>query len=344
MKRKEPPSNDDNVANKRSCLPKVAISPILAKNSQKIVHSRMNWGSGKGLEIITNAVHEYDNNIGTTLLTGKKMSIPQFSQKKNIPVRTLRRYLAPDKNMRQPIGSSVGRPSIVSNVSSHFMAELSIRADRANDGITRSVALNTFRELEPSLTDKQLENHFNRTFFQKHKDVIKKPVKAQQTTTKRSAITVSQQYRWFKLYQKGLQLLREKNTGVCRVTGKTFGELIHHFIIGGDETCFLANGDGDLCVIGDAKKRRHDKKIADSRASITMYRTGSVYGNNGPTGFLMKGQKRRTAYSDEFLIEHGCAEGSTVIMTENAYMVSQHLIIHFIHVLILTRYKYDYFS
>ena len=78
---------------------------------------------------------------------------------------------------------------------------------------------------------------------------------AQRTTTKRSAITVAQQYRWFKRYEEGLKFLREKNTGVCRKTGKQFGELIRHFIIGGDETNLIADADGDLKIIGDAKKR-----------------------------------------------------------------------------------------
>ena len=83
----------------------------------------------------------------------------------------------------------------------------------------------------------------------------KRIVKAQRTTTKRSQITVAQQYRWFKKYQEGLNFLREKNTGRCRKLGRIFGEVIQHFIIGGDKIFLVANADGYMKIIGDAQKR-----------------------------------------------------------------------------------------
>ena len=66
--------------------------------------------------------------------------------------------------------------------------------------------------------------------------------------------------------------------------------------------------------------RKHEKKVSDSRASITMYRTGTVAGKNGPTAFLMKGKRRKAAYTDAFLEKYGCEPGSTIAMTKNAYM------------------------
>ena len=51
-----------------------------------------------------------------------------------------------------------------------------------------------------------------------------------------------------------------------------------------------------------------------------MYRTGNAAGNNGPTAFVMKGKKRRAGYSDAFLEREGCAPGSTITMTKNAFM------------------------
>ena len=41
-----------------------------------------------------------------------------------------------------------------------------------------------------------------------------------------------QQYCWPTMYESALKNLRRLNTGVYKVTGKIFGELIHHFIIG----------------------------------------------------------------------------------------------------------------
>ena len=58
-----------------------------------------------------------------------------------------------------------------------------------------------------------------------------------------------------------------------------------HFVLGGDETCLLAS-DGTARIIGDAEKRKHEKNGGNSRASITIYRTGSAAGATGPTLFL----------------------------------------------------------
>jgi hypothetical protein len=46
--------------------------------------------------------------------------------------------------------------------------------------------------------------------------------------------------------------LREKNTGIFYLTGKTFGELIPHFVVGLDEMCLMSDAFGDLRVIGAA--------------------------------------------------------------------------------------------
>ena len=54
-----------------------------------------------------------------------------------------------------------------------------------------------------------------------------------------------------------------------------------------------------------------------------MYRTGTVAGTNGPTAFLLKGKRKRKAYSDAFLIKHGCEPGSVITMNENAYMTDE---------------------
>jgi hypothetical protein len=91
---------------------------------------------------------------------------------------------------------------------------------------------------------------------------------------------------------------------VCNKTGKSFGELIDHFILGGDETNLM-------------------KKVAIYRGSITMYRTGVAAGHNAPTVFLLKGKKRKSGFNETFLRQEGCALGSTICMTENAYMTEE---------------------
>jgi hypothetical protein len=100
----------------------------------------------------------------------------------------------------------------------------------------------------------------------------------------------SEHRRWHSLIDSAYSELRRRNTGVCNKTGKTFGELMGHFLLGGDETCLLAS-DGVATVIGDKRKKKHEKNTADSRTSITMYRLGTMAGDAGPTAFLMAGQR-----------------------------------------------------
>ena len=82
-------------------------------------------------------------------------------------------------------------------------------------------------------------------------------------------------------------ILRERNIGTL-FDGRTFGEVMHYFVIGGDESCLLASN-GEVRIIGDKEKKKHEVKTADSRTSITLYRTGSAAGADGPTAFLPPG-------------------------------------------------------
>ena len=46
-------------------------------------------------------------------------------------------------------------------------------------------------------------------------------------------------------------------------------------------------------------------------------------GKNGPTAFIMKGKRRKAAYTDDFLVENRCEPGSTITMVENAYVTDE---------------------
>ena len=117
----------------------------------------------------------------------------------------------------------------------------------------------------PELTVDQATRHFNRTLLPNYSDLLKQhKVKAQATTTRRSATTVEQQYRWNKTYESAFSDLRRLNTGLCRLTGKSFGELIHHFITGGNENCFQAYEQGKISVIDSTGRKKHKKKTCDS--------------------------------------------------------------------------------
>ncbi len=114
--------------------------------------------------------------------------------------------------------------------------------------------------------------------------------------------------------------IRMVDIGLCKKSGKTFGEVMSHFIVGLDEMCIMSDFHGNAHVFGSADKKKHEKILQDSRIPITIVRTGTIAGTTGPTIFVLKGTQSRSAYNDEFLMRHGMAEGSTIIMTENAYM------------------------
>jgi hypothetical protein len=96
-----------------------------------------------------------------------------------------------------------------------------------------------------------------------------------------------------------------------------------HFIVGLNEMCLLSDAHGDLHVFGSADKKKHEKLLLDLSVSITVVRMGTVAGDTGPTIFLLKGTKKWTFFTNDFLQRHGMAIGVTIIMTENAYMTEE---------------------
>ena len=76
-----------------------------------------------------------------------------------------------------------------------------------------------------------------------HTDELSRLCTARKTTTKRTSISVGQQWRWHKLIDECMATLREMNKGVS-ANGRTFDEVAKHFVLGGDETCFMASDNG----------------------------------------------------------------------------------------------------
>ena len=96
--------------------------------------------------------------------------------------------------------------------------------DRGNEGSNKAEAIDLVQDVLPHLNRRQSGQYFARTLLPKHCTVLKsRTVKVKATTKKRSAITVEQQFCWMETYHKVLAVLRSKNTGTCRQTGKLFG-------------------------------------------------------------------------------------------------------------------------
>ena len=108
-------------------------------------------------------------------------------------------------------------------------------------------------------------------------------VTAQATTTEHCSINRDQQLRWHYLIEAEWENLRNIN-----LPTPLFNSLHAHFQINIDETCFMCS-EGNLKIVGDAKRRRHDKSISDNCISITVLRCGCASGTHGPVIFIMKG-------------------------------------------------------
>ena len=51
--------------------------------------------------------------------------------------------------------------------------------------------------------------------------------------------------------------------GICKKTGKTFGELMQHFVLILDEACIMADAGGNIKIIGAADRKKHENIFAD---------------------------------------------------------------------------------
>ena len=285
--------------------------------------NRTNWGKGKELERMTRAVSDWDAKTGEHLEAEQNMLLTRYAGLVGIPYDTFRQYCCEDKSKRKELGTSAGKKPLFDGEQQQFAVDVLRRCDRGNDGKNRRECVDMMHDMRPDLKRKAVQQAFDRTVRPAHKDELTGIIKANATTVKRTAITVPQQYRWHTVsaaahlrtppsiahctaraapashrlslplaflqsVDQALALLREMNTGLTP-DGKTFGEVIDHFWLGGDETCFLASN-GEIKIIGDKEKPKHDLPTGSSRTSATVYRLGSAAGATGPTGFLPPGK------------------------------------------------------
>ena len=279
---------------------------------------RINWGRGEPLKRLTKAVEDWDAKSGPYLCEKPAMLMAEYAKCVDIPYATLRAYCCKDVGMRKELGKSVGLQRLFTLDEEQFAVDVVRRHDRGNDGLNKRECVDVLQSLKPDATRVACRKAFDRTIRPHHKEHLTGIVKANPTTVKRTAITVPQQFRWHTAVDHALAFLREKNTGLTP-DGKTFGEVIDHFVLGGDETCFLASA-ADVKIIGDKEKPKHDLPSGSSRTSTTIYRVGSTAGATGPTAFLPPGKHRKAGYTDAFLVKHGAPAGSTIVMTPTGYM------------------------
>ena len=105
--------------------------------------------------------------------------------------------------------------------------------------------------------------------------------------------------------QEVFDFTRTKNTRLCKLLGKSFVEIMPHFIIGLDEMCLMSDCHCDLCVFAAYDKKKQEKLLQDCRCSITVMHAGTVAGTTCPIMFLLKGTKCRKYFNDNYLLRYG---------------------------------------
>ena len=243
------------------------------------------------------------------------MKFEQFAKAVGIDKKVMERRMKGSVAM----GASAGPKPKLSKEKQQVVVDTMRRYDRANNGQSAAKAASLIQELNPKLTRKQATNGF--AYIRKqNKDVLTGDVLAQQSTSKRSEVTVSAQQYWHETVESVRTELRKRNTGLD-ADDKTFADLEDHFFAFLDETSLQASS-GKLRIVGDKEKAKHEKTTGDSRESITMVRTGSAK-SVGPTIFLLAGQRKRGGFTDQFLAGSGAAPYSTIVMTPTAFMTDE---------------------
>ena len=80
--------------------------------------------------------------------------------------------------------------------------------------------------------------------------------------------------------------------------------------------------DGNVRIIGNVVKKKHEKNNSDCRDSITTVRIGSAGGAGGPRIFLAKGKSSELKTLSDMPKNHNSPPGSCVVMTPSAYMTN----------------------
>ncbi len=306
-------------------LPEIANDPPPPQKKTRINWSKPGPFRDRMHEAIQNCF-----NIGKDRLDNNGEGISDhaiYARRVGVPCKTFYKYIHPDEKMRLVLGDgSRGKTKLLTDNEVKFTGEILAHQDCANDGLSRKEAKDVIMDLNNNLSQSQASKLLSRRVLPESAKagVLKATThKVQATMSDRTNISLGQQFHWHCIIDEEYDLLHTSNTGLCKRSGKTFGEVMGHFIVGLNEMCLMSDAHGDLRVFGSASKKKHDKLLQDLRVSIIVVRTGTVAGDTGPTIFLLKGTKKRAFFTNDFFVMHGMAIGLTIIMTENAYMTDE---------------------
>ena len=181
----------------------VASNDAVPEPAAKKAKKRANYDvPGLHKDRMDAAVDEWVNGVKPEdFATGKEMSLNKFAESKRLPPSSFFKKVSAYKAARLLSAKrSRGKPSVVSYDKKVFIVDAIVRADRANNGMTSGSIHEMVGTLCPTLSLKQCKCAFKKIKQQpEFKARLTGVVRAQKSTTKRSGITIEQQYRWHKV-------------------------------------------------------------------------------------------------------------------------------------------------
>lgn len=227
-----------------------------------------------------------------------------------------------------------------------LLQDIAVARDNQNNGMGRKEMIHTVAAIK-GVSIGKATNHYKYLVRAGHLKKLKRGgrvVRAQETTTNRTAITTEKLLRTYLSQEEGkcfvcFNLLLfymsylilhafsdyEAMEEQARLNGPNFiGDIRDHFTGNTDESSAMAK-DGNVYVIANANKSKQEKNNSDSRLSITSVRCGSAAGEDLSRVFLAQGQtlQHKTMRPGEFHKHHKSPVGSGVIMTPSAYMTNE---------------------
>lgn len=228
---------------------------------------RTNWGKGDNRAKLEKAISDWVNKEGD-IYDDNEEKIDDwkvFANKVGIAPDTFYKYIKA-KNPRQLGDGYRGKKKLMTEDEIKFAGCVLARADRGNDGLSSKEAVDMIQELIPNVSRETARRQMQRYVLPLNAaiGVLKKSLQlVQGTTSDRTNINLAQQYRWHRAVNEVYEFLRKNNTGLCRLTGKTFGEVMPDFLLGLDEMCLMSDAHGDLRVVASADKKKQEKQHGD---------------------------------------------------------------------------------
>jgi hypothetical protein len=198
-----------------------------------VKQKRINWGKpGPQHDKMSRAIDHWLNDRDDRFdANGERIKdYKTYANACGLPSMSLYRYIHPDVSKRIQLGDdSRGKEKLSTDEEVLFMGHVLARQDRANDGLSRKEAKDIIMDVsKKDITFRAAGLQLSRCILpvNAEKKILKATLQMPQATTSdRTNINIAQQYQWHRLVDAEYDNLHTINIGLCKKSGKTFGEV-----------------------------------------------------------------------------------------------------------------------